>query len=164
MVALDSSMGLHDTVQLRTDLPVSFENDGFELSPEMAGKYLESIVDVREGQMRNRDARFCKNASIFDVTGKKIVWGDIAPADVKRMKGVYYILSEHKSFWDPKESAVKGWNFRGEDPNSKSQFRDSLPDFEPNVFDINYVKRNALARIVDGEIQTSEGLIGAHFQ
>ena len=157
-------MGLHDTVEFRDDLPLSFENDGFELTPDMRGKYLESIIGVTNGQMRARDKYFCKNASIFDVTGTKLVWGDVAPKDVEQMLGVYYILSEHKSFWKPEEEAVKGWEFRSKDPKSKSPFIDLLPDFEPVVIDLRYVKKNAIARIVDGKIETSDNLISLHYQ
>jgi len=39
-----------------------------------------------------------------------------------------------------------------------------MPDFEPVVFDPKYVKRNAIARIVDGNIETSKDLISAHWQ
>lgn len=157
-------MGLYNALQLRKDLPFSFEDDGYELTPEMRTKYSKSIIGVKNGQMRRIDECFCKNGSIFDVTGTKLTWGNIAPKDVTQMLGVYYILSEYKSFWKPDEEAVKGWNFRSEDPNSRSPFRDLLPNFEPVVFDPKYVKRNAIARIVDGEIQTSEELISAHYQ
>ena len=156
-------MGLYNTVQLREDLPPSFKNDGYELTPEMRAKYLESIIGVTNGQMRGRDEYFCKNGSIFDVTGTKLAWGDIAPRDVTQMLGVYYILSEHKSYWKLDEESVKGWNFRSDDSNSRSPFRDSLPDFELIVFDPKYVKRSAIARIVDGQIQTSRYLIIAHY-
>lgn len=157
-------MGLYDTVNLREDLPTSFENDGFELTPQMRAKYLESIIGIMNGQTRSRERYFCKNASIFDVTGTKLAWGDIAPADVVNMLGVYYILSEHKSFWKPDEEAVKGWKFRSEDPNSRSPFRDLLPDFEPQIFDITYVKKSAIARILDGQIETSHDLIFKNYQ
>jgi len=156
-------MGLYKTVTLREDLPLSFENDGFELTPEMGEKYKQTRITIQNGQIRSHLEYFCKNASIFDVTGTKIVWGDITPKDVEGMLGVYYILSEHKSFWRPDENAVKGWDFRSKDPNSLSPFRELLPDFEPVVFDIRYVKTNAIARILDGEIQTSEDLISAHY-
>lgn len=141
-------MGLHDTVQLREDLPNSFENDGFELSLEMITKYLESKIGIKNGQIRNRDKYFCKNGSIFDVTGTKLAWGDITPRDVEQMLGVYYILSEHKSYFKPDENAVKGWDFRSNDPNSRSPFRDLLPDFEPIVLDINYVKKMPLQELL----------------
>ncbi|PIN81756.1 hypothetical protein COV11_01210 [Candidatus Woesearchaeota archaeon CG10_big_fil_rev_8_21_14_0_10_30_7] len=112
-------MGLFNTVQFREDLPISFENDGFELTPEMREKYLQSKIRITNGQMRQRDKYFCKNASIFDVTGTKLSWGDIAPRDVTQMLGVYYILSEHKSYWNPDEASVKGWEFRKEDGSSE---------------------------------------------
>ena len=158
-----SNMSLYDTVQLREDLPISFENDGYELTQEMVAKYLESIIEVTNGQIRKIDEYFCRNGSIFDVTGTKLAWGDIAPRDVAKMLGVYYILTEHKSYWEPDGEAAKGWTLRSEDPNSRSPFRDLLPDLEPAVFDPRYVKRNAIARIVDGEIQTSRDLIHAHY-
>jgi len=157
-------MGLYDTVLLRENLPLSFENDEYRLTPEMREKYLKSIIGVKNGQIRGRDEYFCKNASIFDVTGTKLVWGDIAPRDVTKMFGVYYILSQHKSYWKPDEEAVRGWKLKGEDPNSMSPFRHMLPDFEPMIFDPKYVKRNAIARIIDGEIQTSRDLIFTHYQ
>jgi len=130
-------MGLYNTVQLREDLPACFEYDNYSLTLEMQAKYLESRMGVIDGQVRERDEYFCKNASIFDLTGKKLAWGDITPQDVAEMRGVYYILSEYRSYWDRHEEA----------------------DFTPE-----YVKKNAIARIVDGQIQTSRTLIFRNYQ
>lgn len=156
-------MGLHDVVKMREDLPNNFRwdwiNPKYRLNAKMAEEYKNSVIGVTNGQLRSSEERFCKNASIFDVTGTKIAWGDVAPLDVKLMKGVYYILSEHRSFWHPSENRVKGWSFRKRDPNSRSPFQHLLSDFEAVVFDPSYVRRNAIARIVDGEIQTSRELI-----
>ena len=157
-------MGLFDTVKMNQDITSTFENDGFELTEEMIDKYKKSKITIKNGQIRSRDKYFCKNASIFDVTGMKLVWGDIEPNDVKDMQGVYYILSEHKSFWKIDETDVKGWNFRSKDPNSISPFKHLLPDFEPVILDLKYVKKNSIGRIINGEIQTSKWLIYTNYQ
>ncbi|MEK6812372.1 MAG: hypothetical protein AABX76_02330 [Nanoarchaeota archaeon] len=159
-------MSLFDTVLFREDLPKSFRWDWlkFRMDDEMREKYKRSKIGITDGQIRSREQYFCKNASVFDVAGKKIAWGDVAPLDVKMMEGVYYILSEYKSFWHVPEKGTKEWSFRSKDPNSKSRFQDLLPEFEPTVFKPSYVRRNAIARIVDGEIQTSGRLISRHYQ
>lgn len=157
-------MGLYDTVELRNDLQISFENDGFEITNEMIEKYRSSKLCIDNGQVLPRQIYFCKNASVFDLTGTKIVWGDIAPEDVKNMMGVYYILTEHTSYWKPPKYAVRLEQKNGEDPNSNSSFRNILPKKEAVAFDMNYIKRNAIARIVDGKIDTSKDLIMLHYQ
>jgi len=157
-------MGFYDTITLRTDLPDTFENDGYILDEEMNKKYSRSRIKIRNGQVRDGREFFWKNLSVFDVRGMKLAWGDIAPRDVDEMFGAYYLLSEYKSFWSPDDEFVKGWGQRSVDPNSLSQFNGWMPDFEPVVFDIIYVKRNALARILDGQIQSSEDLIRRNLQ
>ncbi len=156
-------MGLYNVVQMMDGLPESFENDSYTLDDKMIEKYKNSKIGIVNGQMRGSDERFCKNTSVFDVTGRKLVWGDIAPGDVEGMLGVYYLLSEHKSFWDPDKVAVKNWGPRSEDPYSLSPFRNLLPTFEPVIFDIAYVKKNAFARIVDGRIETSKEIISNRY-
>jgi|SRR3989344_8772874 len=156
-------MGLYDAVQLRNDLPLSFENDGFDLTPEVMEKYKRAEISLLEGQMLAGDTRFCKNGSIFDLTGTKIVWGDFGPKDVERMLGVYYVLTEHTSYWTVPKEAVKVHKLHHEDPFSLSPFRHLLPPGEPYVLDLAYIKKNAIARIVDGDIQTSRDLIYLHY-
>lgn len=151
-------MRIHKEVPMMEDLPHSFVDDGYSLTPEMLEKYNDTKLTMTVGQMRSREEMFSKNTSMFDVTGRKVVWGDIAPRDVADMKGVFYLLSEHRSYWKIPKDVVKG-ECVNEDPNSKSVCRDWLPDFEAVVVDIKYVKDNAFARIVDGEIQTSSHLL-----
>jgi hypothetical protein len=119
---------------------------------------------MRQGQILPRGRMFCKNASVFDVTGRKLVWGDIGPDDVKEMYGVFYLLSEHSSYWNPVERDVITWGPRSDDPFSESLFRNLLPNFEPIQFRIETVKRFAIARIVDGEIQSSRQLFSNNYQ
>ena len=133
---------LDNIVQLNENI-LSFENDGYELTEEMKEKYQKSKIKISNQQLISNDKRFCKNASIFDVTGLKIAWGDIAPEYVNEMFGIYYVLSEYKSLWD---------------------FRKMLPNMEPIAIDINYIKKNAIARIVEGKIETNDNLMFLHFQ
>lgn len=142
----------------------SFVDDGYELDEEMLQKYRRSNITMRLGQILPRSRMFCKNASIFDVTGRKLIWGDIGPDDVRQMFGVYYILSEHSSFWSPVQKDVSRWSLRSDDPFSESLCRQFLPDFEPVQFKIETVKRFAVARIVDGKIQSSRELFSGNYQ
>lgn len=142
----------------------SFKDDRYILDDEMRARYMRSKITMRPGQILPRSRMFCKNVSIFDVTGRKLIWGDIGPDDVRAMYGVYYVLSEHTSFWSPIGEDVKGWDFRSEDPFSKSACRQFLPDFEPVQFDIESVKTYAIARIVNGEIQSSRLLFDRNYQ
>ena len=134
-------MGLYDTVELMEDLPESFLDDGYEMSQEMIRKYLESDIRITDGQERNNAERFCKNASVYDVSGVRIAWGDIAPGDVKGMLGVYYVLSQRRSL------------FLAERGNG----------VYPTQLDMDYIKEAAIARIIDGQIQTSRLLIEENY-
>ena len=134
----------------------NFKDDGFELIPFMTSEYNRSLIKIKNGQLRTSSERFCKNASIFDLNGTKICWGDITPNDVENMCGVYYILSELKSYWmvdkDQIKSSKKGSNIF--DPHRK----------EPTLLTIDYIKKNAIARIVNGKIETNEDLIFQNYQ
>jgi hypothetical protein len=142
----------------------SFVDDGYTLDDEMIEKYRRTRITMRQGQILPRNKMFCKNASIFDVTGRKLIWGDIGPDDVKEMYGVFYLLSEHSSFWNPAEKDVEGWSLRSDDPFSVSVCRQFLPDLEPIQFRIETVKRFAVGRIVDGKIQSSRNLFLRNYQ
>jgi len=155
-------MGLYNTIKFDETLPISFYDDLYEWNLQMRDKYSKSKIKSKLGQILSRDKLFCKNASIFDLIGTKIWWGDLGQKDVEDLKGVYYILSEHKSFWNVPKDVIKDAKYN-EDPFSKSPFRDYLP-LEPILIDIKYIKSNAIARIVDGKIQTSEKLIHRNFQ
>jgi len=133
---------LDNIIQLDENI-TSFENDKYELNEEMKEKYSKSKIKISSQQLIIKDKRFCKNASIFDVTGLKIAWGDIALEYVNEMFGIYYVLSEYKSYWD---------------------FRNVLPNMEPIAMNMNYIKKNAIARIVDGKIESNDNLIFLHFQ
>jgi hypothetical protein len=143
---------------------VSFVDDGYVLDEEMLQKYRRSRIPTRQGQILPRSRMFCKNASVFDVSGRKLIWGDIGPDDVKQMFGVYYIMSEHSSFWNPVEEDVTRWTPRSDDPFSESLSRQFLPEFEPIQFKIETVKSFAVARIVDGQIQSSRKLFSRNYQ
>jgi hypothetical protein len=143
---------------------VSFVDDGYVIDEEMLQKYRRSRITMRQGQILPRSKMFCKNASIFDVSGRKLVWGDIGLDDVREMYGVYYILTEHTSFWSPAEQDVNGWSRRSDDPFSKSSCRQFLPELEPIQFKIETIKRFAIARIVDCKIQSSRKLYSANYQ
>ena len=66
-------MSLFDTVLFREDLPKSFRWDWlkFRMDDEMREKYKRSKIGITDGQIRSREQYFCKNASVFDVAGKK---------------------------------------------------------------------------------------------
>ena len=145
---------------------LSFVDDGYVLDDEMLERYRRSRITIHQGQILPRSRMFCKNASVFDVTGGKLIWGDIGPDDVKQMFGVYYILSEHASFWNPveKDATSTRWTLRSDDPFSESLCRQFLPDIEPVQFKIETVKRFAVARIVDKKIQSSRELYSGNYQ
>ena len=69
----------------------SFADDGYVLNDEMLEKYRRTRITMRRGQILPRSKMFCKNASIFDVSGRKIIWGDIGyrgnerVADIRRI-------------------------------------------------------------------------------
>lgn len=145
-----------------------FFDDGYTLTPEMIGKYKASneTIPHRGALIRERSFRLFKNVSIFDVTGYKVTWADIAPFSVEKMLGVYYLLSEHKSFWNIPKEVVKVHKIRGSGENpfeDFSPFEEFLPKWEASYIDVNYMKRAAIARIVDGEIQTSRTLISLNY-
>jgi len=142
----------------------SFLDDGYELNEEMLQKYRCSRITMRKGQILSRSRMFCKNVSVFDLSGKKLVWGDIGPDDVKQMFGVYYLMSEHASFWTPVEKDVTRWTPRSNDPFSQSPYQQFLPELEPIAFKIETIKRFAVARIVDGKIQSSRELFSRNYQ
>jgi hypothetical protein len=142
----------------------SFVTDGYVLDTEMLQKYRRSSITMRQGQILPRNKMFCKNASIFDISGIKIIWGDLGPDDVKNMYGVYYVMSEHSSFWSPVQKDVTMWSPRSDDPFSSSLHRQYLPASEPIQWKITTVKRYAIARIFDGKIQSSRKLFSSNYQ
>src|SRR3989338_8260981 len=152
-------MGLESQIEILSEEqlnPSNIVSDGYVMSDEMLDKYKQSTIESPEGQLLPVGRRYRKNASIFDVRGIKIWWGDICPDDVRRLKGVYYVLSQSNSYMSVPEEAIIKWNFlEKKDPNSRSAFRHLLP-VEPTVLDINYVKKKAIARIIDGKMQTSD--------
>ena len=152
-------MRLDNIVELDENI-LSFENDKYldKLTEEMKIEYLKSKIKVNEKTIK-RDERFCKNACIFDVTGLKIAWGDISLEKLDEMFGVYYLLSQHKSNYNiAKDYFLEGEKFL------ISPFIKSLDILEPIVMDIKYIKKNAIARIVDGKIETNNNIIFLHFQ
>jgi len=154
-----------DAPNVKTGYDEGFADDRYVMAEGMAAKYRFSKEAIPpRGNLRPRETMLFKNVSIFDITGTKITWGDIAPEDVRMMLGVYYILSEHKSFWNPPENAVIRFGPVSEDPNSRSPFRELLPEKEPMIMSVRYVKANAIARIVDGEIHTSRQLLMSNYQ
>lgn len=155
-------MGLFNTVKFNDDLPENFLNDKYQWNIEMRNKYLESKIKSEPGQILSREKMFCKNASIFDLTGLKIWWGDLCPNDVIYLKGIYYILSEYKSFSNVPKKFIYEIKMN-EDKFSNSPFRQYLP-LEPTILEIKYVKGSAIARINDGKIETNEKLIQNNFQ
>ena len=141
----------------------SFVNDGYVLDTLMLKKYRRTRITMRQGQILPRSSMFCKNASVFDLSGRKIIWGDIGPDDVKQMVGVYYIMSEHTSFWNPVEKDATSWSPRSDDTFSQSSYRQFLPDVEPVQFKITTVKKYAVARIFDGKIQSTRNIFSNNY-
>jgi len=136
-----------------------FLNDGYTLTPEMMEKYKSSPRAMPPwGRILPSHSRLFKNVTIFDVTGFRVTWADISPADAEKMCGVYYLLSEHKVDRDKLKVAEKEHPQKGTDTSPPvSPFEKFLSEWESSYvyIDIEYMKRNAIARIVDGEIQTS---------
>lgn len=145
-----------------------FLNDGYTLTPEMIEKYKSSPRAIPPwGRILPSYSRLFKNVTIFDVTGFRVTWADISPADAEKMCGVYYVLSEHKVDRHKLKIAerehqqgVQGDTLspKETDPSPPiSPFEKFLSEWESIYvyIDIEYMKRNAIARIVDGEIQTS---------
>ena len=58
------------------------------------------------GQMRGRSCRVMKNAGWYDAAGRKLGWGDLSDADMRRIaaglrKGeLFIVLSETASWWE----------------------------------------------------------------
>jgi hypothetical protein len=100
----------------------------------------------------------------FDVTGFRVTWADISPADAKKMCGVYYLLSEHKV--DRDKLKIAGRAHQQKETGPISPFEEFLSEWESiyAYIDIEYMKRNAIARIVDGEIQTSRDRFLQNYQ
>ena len=146
-------MGLQDTVKLLENLD-DFFIDGFILDKEMKQKYELSprVVLPAVGIDINR---FSVNSSIYDVSGNCISIGDINVDSVKKLQGVYYILSGNKI--NPKQKKFI---------ENKTNYKES-PHFNPHHEDFGlnpkYVKASAIARIIDGEIQTSKKLIQKNY-
>lgn len=145
-----------------------FWDDGYTLNLEMTEKYKASSEYIpRRGGIRPRFLRLFKNVSIFDVTGFKVTWSDISPFDVEKMLGVYYVLSEYRSFWHIPKAAVRVHKIRGSWPNpfeDFSPFEEFLPKWEASYVEVKYMKCSAIARIIDGEIQTSRKLFFRNYQ
>lgn len=152
---------------VRLDFFDSFVDDGYVLTEEIKEKYRASKEAIPfNGGIWPHFLRLFKNVSIFDVTGLKLTWSDISPMAVEKMLGVYYVLSEYRSFWRIPKNAVKIYKLRGSDPNPFSTFsifEDLLPQGEATLIDIRYMKSTAIARIVDGEIQTSREIFSRNY-
>lgn len=117
-------MGLLDTVQLREDIPSTFENDGYKLNADLYRKYKMSRIKIGKDQTDEGECLY-KGADIFDVRGLRVAHGNVTDSNIDHMLGVYYILPEY-----------------------------TLPSTQ-NHENILFVKRKAVAEIVDGKIQTS---------
>ncbi len=136
-----------------------FLNDGYTLNPEIIEQYKSSLSAIPPwGRILPSHSRLFKNVTIFDVTGFRVTWADISPADAEKMCGVYYLLSEHKVDRDKLKIAGREHQQKVTDPSPPiSPFEKFLSEWESiyAYIDIEYMKMNAIARIVDGEIQTS---------
>lgn len=162
-----------------------FLNDGYTLTTEMVEKYKSSPRSRPPwGRILPSHSRLFKNVTIFDVTGFRVTWADISPADAEKMCGVYYLLSEHKVDRDKLKIAgrehqqgVQGDTQTGAQGDTLSpQETDPSPPISPfekflsewesiyAYIDIEYMKMNAIARIVDGEIQTSRDRFRRNYQ
>lgn len=107
-------------------------------------------------RLSNKD-RLGKNLSLFREDGTKAYWGDLAKQDLGKFKGLgrFYVLSEHKSYWDVPEESILGTSnnpfhnmnvvFLGLDKLTKDlDLRDKIR------LNPEYVKRNKIAIIHDG--------------
>lgn len=145
-----------------------FLNDGYTLTAEMVEKYKSSPRSIPPwGRILPSYSRLLKNVTIFDVTGFRVTWADISPDDAEKMCGVYYLLSEHKADRDKLKVAERGHQQHGTDQSLPvSPFEEFLSEWESIYvyIDIEYMKRNAIARIVDGEIHTSRDRFLRNYQ
>lgn len=153
-------------VNVDSHFEVPFLGDGYTYNEQMRAQYEASapLLPPPGLYLKHQEILF-KNVSIFDLTGRKLTWGDIRPEDVLGMKGVYYVLSQHKSFFDvPQDENISPeWDFRSEDQYSESTLRDNLPLTEPARIPLDYIKANAIARIVNGRIHTSRELVFTNY-
>lgn len=158
-------MELEYIAKMNPNLPDSFANDGYKWNEEMERKYFESEFSTRPGKIlvRPKLKPGLKNVALFDLTGVEIWHGDLEPKNVAKLKGVYYLFSAKRlSGISTERITTKKFEDYG---IYKSPLIEYLNLKCPVVIkDIEYMKENAFARIVDGEIQTSERLISKKFQ
>jgi len=72
-------------------------------------------------------------------------------------------LSEYKSFWKAPEDAFLKAKVAKYDDELFSPFLKLLPEKEPVQLNIEYMKQNAIARIVDGWIYSSHELVARNY-
>jgi len=77
---------------------------------------------------------------------------------------VYYLLSEYKSFWKVPEDVILKAKVTKYDDELFSPFLELLPEEEPMRLNIDYLKQNAIARIVDGRIHSFYELAARNYQ
>jgi len=119
---------------------------------------VEARFPLINGNIRpNNKDRLGKNLSLFREDGTKAYWGDLAKRDLCRLKGLgrFYVLSEHKSYWEvPKEAVLKT------DGNPLHNMNVALLglieltkdlDLRDKIrLDPEYIRKNKLAIIHDG--------------
>lgn len=150
------------------DFTEPFLDDGYILTPDMIEQYKSSSNIIPPwGRILPSSSRLLKNVSLFDVTGYRVTWADISPADVEKMYGVFYVLSEHKATKRDLEALERLHQQKGaSQTHLLSPFEGIFSERDSNYIyvDLEYMKKNAIARIVDGQIQTSRQRFSQNYQ
>ncbi len=113
---------------------------------------------INPGQIKDEKGRIMRNASIFAPEGNKITWGDFNEGDIKDMKGVFFVLSEHDSYWKVSENVphIEG-NVPSFDLNRHTILiemegvKNTLLKNETVAIDPNYLRNKAKGKIIDGK-------------
>lgn len=119
---------------------------------------MEARFPLIDGNIRpNNKDRLGKNLSLFREDGAKAYWGDLAKRDLGKLKGLglFYVLSEHKSYWNaPKESVLKTNGNRFHNMNvallGLGKLTKDLDLRDKIELDPEYVRKNKIAVIRDG--------------
>lgn len=98
-----------------------------------------------------------KDPSYFRPDGSKVYWGDLTKNDIKRVKGVYFCLSQGDSFHRIPPWAAVMKDLRNEDPNRPAQSILNTPEGEALLpadtiwVDQDYIRLVAIGVIADGK-------------
>ena len=100
----------------------------------------------------NKKNQLAKNISLFRSDGTKVYWGDLSKTNLKKLKdrGVFYVLSEHKSYWDVPKRVILEYG-KNHNLNAIMFGLTKVMDTRDKTKLLSeYVKDNKIAVIVDG--------------